>query len=196
MVLRVTRSTAGDIESFRLEVDADTAEVLASEPLGPGGGPGTGSGTCSAQGLAAPAVSSGQPWSALAADIQQAALDCDYDRLAQLASPTISYSFGGSGDFAGHLRDAEAGGDDPMRKLALLLGAAPGERADPAQVVWPAFFACEATCGMDEAELRRLGYSDDDIAQFRDFGGYAGYRAGFAAGGSGSYTWTFFVAGD
>jgi hypothetical protein len=83
-----------------------------------------------------------------------------------------------------------------MKKLVLLLEADPGELQGGSHLAWPAFFACEASCGMDEDEMRRLGYSDDDIAGFQEFGGYIGYRALFEIEDDGTYTWSVFVAGD
>jgi hypothetical protein len=195
LFLRVTRLGPGETGQFRIEVDV-TGQVLGSERLDSGDG-GSAPGTCSAQDLTDPVIAGGgQPWSGLAADIQQAALDCDYDRLAELASPDIVYSFGGGDDFAGNLRTAEASGDDVTQKLVLLLGAEPGQRTEPAQLEWPAFFVCEPTCGMDTGEVRRLGYTDAEIADFQAFGGYFGYRVGFAQDSDGTLTWTFFVAGD
>jgi hypothetical protein len=195
IVLAVSHQAAsGDVERHRLEVDSRTGEVAASEPAGEGEDPTLD--TCSADQLTGVTVDHGRPWSDLAADIQLAALDCDYERLADLAGPDFVDSFGAPGDFAQQLRTDEAFGYEPTRRLALLLEADPGEPAKGSYLVWPAFFACEDTCGMDEAEVRRLGYTDDDIASFREFGGYTGYRVLFEPNADGSYTWTVFVAGD
>ena len=49
---------------------------------------------------------------------------------------------------------------------------------------------------MDADELRRLGYSETDIAGFEEFGGYLGWRAAVTQDATGTWTWTVFVAGD
>ncbi|MEZ5168731.1 MAG: hypothetical protein R2695_20450 [Acidimicrobiales bacterium] len=147
-------------------------------------------------------IGADRPWGATARAVQAAALSCDYDALGALARGPFRYSFGGGTDFVGFLREAEAQpGADITAKLVRLLEVDPGvQDGDPTLRVWPAFFGCESTCGMDRAEIRRLGYTDADIAGFEEFGGYIGYRVGFVevpnADGSPLYEWTFFVAGD
>jgi hypothetical protein len=193
LVLEVSRPAGGgDAERFRLQVDPETGEVLDSEPLDGAATPGS----CSAASLSDPRLSSGQPWSPLAAQIQQAALDCDYERLAELAGSSFTFSFGSSTDFAAFLLDGEASGFDPTRKLVLLLEADPGDLPDQPYLSWPAFTACEETCGIDDAEVRRLGYTEAELAAFREFGSYIGYRVLFLDNGDGSYTWSVFTAGD
>lgn len=154
-------------------------------------------GTCSASTIDDAVINSGRPWSELAAAIQTAALSCDYEAVAALAADQFTFSFGGGTDFAAFLREEEEQfGYDPMAKLVQLLEVEPGESTGNDLMVWPAFFGCETECGMDVDELRRLGYTDDDIAGFREFGGYLGYRAGFTETPDGDWSWTFFVAGD
>lgn len=181
--------------TWQLTIDPDSGSLVTVDAVD--------GGECSASGLSNPsfAVFDGAHlYNSLAAAIQAAALRCDYDAVAALAADPFTYSFGGGTDFAGHLRDAESRGDNPMATLVRLLEVDPGvSPEDPNRVIWPAFFACESTCGMDLDELARLGYTDDDIAGFEEFGGYAGYRMSFeavSAGEADTWNWTTFVAGD
>ncbi len=140
-------------------------------------------------------------WAGLANAIEAAALNCDYDAVAALAADSFRYSFGGGNDFAGFLRDAEAAGGNPMAMLVRLLQVDPGTPPeDDTRLTWPAFFACESACGIDTEELLRLGYTQDDITAFEDFGGYLGYRMSFVqvpnADGTPLFEWQYFVAGD
>jgi hypothetical protein len=140
-------------------------------------------------------------WTGLANAIQAAALSCDYDAVAALAANPFRYSFGDGDDFAGFLSDTEAAGDNPMAMLVRLLQVDPGTPPeDDTRLTWPAFFACESTCGIDTEEVLRLGYTQDDITAFEQFGGYIGYRMSFVqvpnADGTPLFEWQYFVAGD
>lgn len=133
------------------------------------------------------------------AAILEALVDCDFDTLGELASAgerDFTYSFGGSDDPAGFW----SGQTPNSETIALLAGVMTKSFgmmetqfvADELTELyyWPAAFGPDPT---DEQwdEVRDL-YSDDEIAQMQEFGGYIGYRAGIAEDGE----WVFFVAGD
>lgn len=130
------------------------------------------------------------------ADIAEAAAACDFERLAELAGDEFTYSFGASGDPAGHWRREEASGAEPLRYLIELLDrphATVVVEGDE-QYVWPSAFQYENWQDVPDEDRRALLplYDEDDFADFERFGGYIGYRVGVAADG----TWLFFVAGD
>jgi hypothetical protein len=118
----------------------------------------------------------------------------DYGRLRSLLDPdSFSYSFGEKGNPIGYWREQEKG------ELPILGDILPGVlhtrfgRNDDV-FVWPAAAAKEASA-WTEADLdsmRKLGYTEDDIRSFEQYGGYTGWRAGIRADG----TWLFFIAGD
>lgn len=164
--------------------------------------PDPGSGTCSAEGLAFPAVETveladfGDPdvdatWVA----IMDAAMACDYDRLAEIAGSEFQYSFGETGDPAQFWRNAEAAGEEPMRFLVETLWlphAQPG--ADGAiPYVWPEVFVLpwEDVTDAQRSRLRDL-YDLDDFATFDIVDGFIGYRLAIDEQGN----WLYFLAGD
>lgn len=128
--------------------------------------------------------------------IAQAAVDCDYTRLAELAGEDFSYSFGADGDPVGHWRRGEAGGAEPLRYLAELLDRPYGTDQSPegSQYVWPSAFAHDDWAAVPEEDREALKplYDEEDFADYAQFGGYAGYRVGIDGEGS----WLFFIAGD
>ncbi|MEW6154015.1 MAG: hypothetical protein AB1673_08525 [Actinomycetota bacterium] len=156
---------------------------------------------CSASGATRPAPQPGLPAAVaeMRAAILDAALECDYDELAELAQAGAAqfvYSFGGGEDPAGFWRDAEEGGRPVLGPLVHLLGAPSASRpAGPTdQYVWPSAFAYDSWAAVpvaDREALRPL-YDDEDFAGFAQFGSYAGLRVGITATGD----WVFYVAGD
>lgn len=132
--------------------------------------------------------------------IIEAAIDCNYERLADLALAgrgEFSYSFGGGGDPAGHWREAEDRGEPVMAFLVAVLDLswAQTETQFEADVfttiyVWPAVVA-DNPSDADWEEVGEL-YTEEEIAAMKEFGGYIGYRVGTTSVGD----WVFFVAGD
>lgn len=131
--------------------------------------------------------------------IVEAAVACDYDRLADLASSgtgSFNFSFGAESDPATFWRDGERRGDRPLWYLAKVLALPqafqPGPSFAAAQdtYLWPA-----AAVGIDQdwSALRAAGlYTPEELDSMRQSGSYLGYRAGITSEGD----WIFFVAGD
>lgn len=164
------------------------------------------SAACSAAGMAAePEEQPGLP--AEVADarraIVEAAVECDFDRLEELAlggSTSFSYSFGEDGDPAGYWRRQEAS-DRPPQPLRFLVGLLDRpyrllepEHGGTAHYVWPSAFGYDSWDAVPEEEKEALKplYSEEDFTGFEQFGGYIGYRVGITVDGD----WMFFVAGD
>ena len=126
--------------------------------------------------------------------IYKAAVQQDYDVLGSLVDPeTFSYSFGESGDPTGYWRRQEEAevpllGDILPGVLHTRFGRHEGI------YVWPSAAAKEAPewTEADVRSMRDAGYTDEDIASFKEFGGYTGWRAGIRADG----TWLHFISGD
>lgn len=157
---------------------------------------------CSADGLSAvpePQRELPQPVAATRAAIVDAAVDCDFARLAALASQgtrPFTASFGGTADAAEHWQQAESSGQEPLRYLVGLLNRpfAGRDAGASTQYVWPSAYAYEGWEAVPAAERQALEplYDDADFRDFARFGSYTGYRVGVAADGE----WQFFVAGD
>lgn len=130
--------------------------------------------------------------------IVEAAVACDYDRLAGLTADQFTYSFGVSDDFAGFLREREADGGEqaPLRYLTGMLDRPYGtiETEEETLYVWPSAFAYDSWDDVpaEDREALKPLYDEEDFAFFEQFGGYIGYRIGITAEGE----WRFFVAGD
>lgn len=133
-------------------------------------------------------------------EIVTAAVACDYDTLADLATTgasSFTFSYGAGDDPAGHWREAEARGDRPLWYLAQLLALPYGFQTGPSFAdsqdiyLWPA-----AASGTEDdwSAISDAGlYTEEELELMRSRGsGYLGYRAGITAGGD----WIFFVAGD
>ena len=157
--------------------------------------------TCSAAQLAAEPVAEDlpEPVAAKRAAIVAAAVACDYDALAALAGDPFSYSFGDSGDPAGHWRGLEGSNDvqtPPMGTMVELLDMPYGtiDAGGVTYYVWPSAFAYDSWAAVPEVDQEPLRaiYGDADLASFARFGSYIGYRVGITADG----TWSYFVAGD
>lgn len=132
--------------------------------------------------------------------IIEAALECNYERLADLAlagRDKFTYSFDVEGDPAGHWREAENRGEPMMAILVAILGMSWAQTETQFETdvlttiyVWPAAFA-DNRSDADWEEVRDL-YTEEEIASMKEFGGYAGYRVGITIDGD----WVGFVAGD
>lgn len=129
-------------------------------------------------------------------DTRRAILDAvaagDIDALLGLMGPTFTASFGAPAEEV-FRRLADQGELDLVAGvLQTPVGRLEQEGAE-ALYVWPSAHARapEEWTEEDLAGLRQLG-TEDEIAEWRAFGGYLGWRAGIAADG----TWLYFVAGD
>jgi len=132
--------------------------------------------------------------------IMEAAIDCNYERLADLAlagRDEFTYSFGGGGDPAGYWREAEDRGEPVLAFLVAVLDLSWAHKATHFETdvsrtiyVWPAAFA-DNPSDADWDEVNEL-YTEEEIASMKEFGGYVGYRVGMTTDGD----WVFFVAGD
>jgi hypothetical protein len=154
---------------------------------------------CSAAGLRGPGGQDGLPVAVAATRkrIIGLALGCDFDGLAAFAMEgDFVYSFGGGDDPSGFWRGQEDEGDRVMEKLVQLLGLSFTERqaGGSAQYIWPAAYASDSWTDVTAVERQELlaVYSDAELAQFEEFGAYAGYRVAITPDGD----WSFFVAGD
>lgn len=154
---------------------------------------------CSAAGMS-PAVNYQPalpaPVSVLTQEIVAAAVTCNYDVLEQLAlagGPVFEYSFGDTGgsEPAAFWRSAEARGEDVLANLVEVLNM-PATDQD-GSFAWPFAFTLDFThlSDADRAMLKQY-FSDEEIANWQQVGGYLGYRAIITEGGD----WTAFIAGD
>ena len=118
----------------------------------------------------------------------------DYTGLEALLDPaTFSYSFGEDGDPIGFWRELEEVGEVPVLGDILpgILGTRFAKQEDI--YVWPSTAAKEAPQWTPEdIASMEVFYTAEDIASFREFGGYLGWRVGIRDDG----TWLFFVSGD
>jgi hypothetical protein len=133
------------------------------------------------------------------AEMVEAALSCDYDRLATIGTEggtDFTVSFGGEDDPAAFWRGLEAEGEPVMATVVKLLDMPWGTRqTDGAtQYVWPAAFSYDTWAQIPEGEREALEavYSAEELEQFAAAGSYIGWRVGITAEGD----WIFFVAGD
>jgi len=140
-----------------------------------------------------------EPVSAVRGQIVEAAIACDYLKLAELAlagEGTFTFSFGGGEDPAEFWRAAEATGEAPLRLLVELLGRPFGTRSveGTTQYLWPSAYAYEAWDDVPPAARDDLGgiYDEEALGRFEQFGSYVGHRVGI----TGSGDWIFYVAGD
>lgn len=133
-------------------------------------------------------------------DIAAAAVACDYRRLEVLALPgeeRFSYSFGEDGRPARYWEEQENSGERVLAALVQVLNLPHAAiesqvRAEgsPKVFVWPSASRDDPT-EEDWNAVRGL-YTDEEIAQMKDFGGYIGYRVGITPEGD----WLYFVTGD
>jgi hypothetical protein len=126
--------------------------------------------------------------------IYAAAIEQNYEALEALLDPsTFSYSFGENGDPIGYWRRQE---DAEVPILGDILPGVVHTRFGRSEDIymWPSVAAKEpsAWTDADRKSMQTLGYTEDEIASFEQYGGYTGWRAGIRADG----TWLFFVSGD
>jgi hypothetical protein len=130
--------------------------------------------------------------------IFDAAADCDYDTLEQLAlqqGEGFTFSYGSGTDPSEYWRDLEENSAElpkPMRALATIL-TQPFTRNESGSYAWPTAYSENPT----EDAWRDLVYSGlysaEVVDQMRQQNtGYLGYRTAITSDGD----WQFFVAGD
>jgi hypothetical protein len=131
--------------------------------------------------------------------IAEAAVRCDYGRLAALAregGKQFTFTFGDADDPAQYWRREEAIGGEPMKFLAGMLDRPYGKVSawDLILYVWPsaATYPSWAEVPPEARNALRPLYEDQDFQQFAQFGSYIGYRVGTTETGD----WLYFVAGD
>lgn len=122
------------------------------------------------------------------------AASCDFDALEAFAKAAggVSYTFGaGEEGPAAYWRAGEKNGDPVSATLVKILNM-PYGRAD-GNYVWPFAHALDFAQLTDEQmQLLRQYFTEDDIQDWIEFGGYIGYRVGIGEDGK----WLYFVAGD
>lgn len=131
--------------------------------------------------------------------ILEATVATDYGLLRPLIdTKTFVHSFGGGEDPIAYWKEREAdGGEKPLEVMASILSMpCAGLRTDlGAYYVWPAVYAHGPfSLTPEETKMLSAVYPDIDhqIASWKAFGGYIGWRLGIKRDG----TWAFFVAGD
>lgn len=188
------------VQEAQQAVDADVAADYprSAGPVAPPSGaqaPAADQPPATAVGEPGPAEPIGDPVTARREAIRAAASRGDIDAVAALADDdTFTYSYGESGDFAGHLRRLEEAGERPLEVLAGLLGLpSTTAQGDPSLTVWP--FAYDRRYeSLSSAELTALEevIGADAMEAYSQTGDYLGWRVGIAADGD----WVFYVAGD
>lgn len=166
--------------------DATTGDTLpALEP------------TCSAAGMSPVGPQAGLPEvvAEMRADIVEAAASCDYETLEALAGEKILTSFGG-GAFESFYEWRDQG-DDKLDLMVSLLSMPYGLQVidgQPDIYAWPEVFTYDSWDEISEDELDALRqiYTDEELGQSEEFGGYALWRLGITEDGD----WKFFLAGD
>lgn len=124
-------------------------------------------------------------------EIRDAALSCDYDRLAGIAGGTedFTFSFGGGEDPAPFWRRAEGSGQRVLAELVGILEL-PAAEDDDGAFVWP---RAHVEPDDDSAWEELLAvYPPEAIEEWREGGSYLGYRTAIGPEGE----WRYFVAGD
>ena len=126
--------------------------------------------------------------------IVRAARAQDLDALGALLDPkTFNYSFGENGDPIGYWRKLESEAHVPILGDIMPQVFATRPAKQGGTYVWPAAAAKEAKDWTDADVEDLLTFnSQQDIDQYRELGGYLGYRGGIQAEGA----WLFFIAGD
>jgi hypothetical protein len=131
--------------------------------------------------------------------IWEAARARDFDALRELMPDGFRSSFGadnGPDPAIDMLRDMEQRGEDPFGLILRLLASPYGVQTPgpSGYFAWPRPFTIEAAEWTDEDVqiLRDLGATDADIAGYREFGGYIGWRIGIRDNGE----WEYLVRGD
>ncbi|MFH0916958.1 MAG: hypothetical protein V1912_11020 [bacterium] len=129
------------------------------------------------------------------AAVFNAARSCDYQALERLALEgpgEFTFTFGGADEGpAAYWRSAEERGEPVLAWLVTVLNM-PYGRVD-GLFVWPFAYALDFQ-NLTGYQTQLLGqyFGEGDIAGWKSFGGYVGYRVGIDETGD----WVFFVAGD
>jgi hypothetical protein len=148
---------------------------------------------CSATRLPAVRDQAGLPPAVAAARraIADAARACDFARLNSLAhdGKGFTHSYGPAGTPGQHWRRQERAGEPVLRTLVKILDL-PHVRNEARQYGWPSAYT-ERPTARDWKLLEGI-YTKQQIAQFKRYGSYLGYRAGITPSGR----WLFYVAGD
>jgi hypothetical protein len=148
---------------------------------------------CSASGLPAVRDQAGlpAPVAATRRAIAEAARACDFARLNTLAhnGRGFTHSYGALGTPGQHWRRQERAGEPVLRTLVQIL-ALPHVRNEARQFGWPSAYT-ERPTDRDWKLLEGI-YTKKQIAQFKRYGSYLGYRVGITPAGR----WLFYVSGD
>jgi hypothetical protein len=174
--------------STSLAGTTSSVEATTSSPVAEG--------ACSASNLDLELAEQAELPPAIAATREQmfaGAMSCDFDGLENLAqADDFTFSFGApEGGPAAYWRAAEKRGDPVMATLAQILNMPFGRMED--LYVWPYAYAVDfAELSAEQEEQLRQYFTDQEIADWKSFGGYSGYRVGIAPSGD----WLFYVAGD
>ena len=127
--------------------------------------------------------------------IFDAAVACDYDALAALASEEgFTFSFGAERDASAFWEGVEASSEEPkpMRTLATIL-ALPFTRNEAGSYAWPSAYSETPTDADWQALVDGGLYTEEQVGLMRTQNtGYLGYRTAITPDGQ----WQFFVAGD
>ena len=152
-------------------------------------------GPCSAAGLpsvAPPREALPEAVSAIRSEIVERAVDCDFDGLAALTSPSFTVSFGGGDPRRVWMASEAQFGDDLSLIVRILnLPFAASVLPDGRTIyVWPSAATDDPTDA--DWEALRPVFNEEEIDAMRQLGGYTGHRIGIAEDGE----WLFSVAGD
>ncbi len=152
-------------------------------------------GPCSAAGqpsVAPPRESLPEAVSAIRSEIVERAVDCDFDGLAALTSPSFTVNFGGGDPRRVWMASEARFGDDLSLIVRILnLPFAASVLPDGRTIyVWPSAATDEPTDA--DWEALRPVFNEEEIDAMRQLGGYTGHRIGIAEDGE----WLFSVAGD
>lgn len=133
--------------------------------------------------------------------IYRAALTKDYVKLANEATSAdnFNYSFGGEfeGGFAGFMEYvAKEEGRSAFEIIPMLLKLPYALNSNSIQgdiYTWPSVFTVESSKWTSEdISMMRTFLTDEEIENYRQFGGYIYYRLGITSKGE----WIFYLAGD
>jgi hypothetical protein len=126
--------------------------------------------------------------------IYNAAMEKNYDAIANEALPTIRYSFGVNepGKFAEYMKQSENTEKKSAFEIIPILLSLPYTKQDD-MYVWPSVFGKEAkNWNDDDMAMMKMLLTDEQIEGYRSFGSYAYYRLGINETGE----WVYYLAGD
>lgn len=156
--------------------------------------------TCSASGMVGPQPQQGLPPEVAATrdTLFNLAAVCNWNVLRHQMPDDFLWSFGGGSpdDAIVDWQRREQNGETVLRSLANMLDTTGTRIESEDETVWifPAAAAYDSWDDIPENVLAEIQpfLSAEDIAAYRQFGSYGGWRVGIAEDG----TWRFFVAGD